>query len=134
MNYSTAVFLINDSVRAIAVDYEPTGKRTIFKTLDADIKVDDFVVVPTGTRHGMTVVRVVEVDSDVDYDAPQPVEWVVQRVDRSEYDQTVAQEAEAIKAVKSAEVRKKREDLAAAMLKDHGGIIGSLAIASHAKE
>lgn len=77
MNYSTAIFLINKDVRAIAVTYEkidmnqdttkmkfsapylsggklPTG-ATVFKTMDPKVKVDDYVTVPTDTRHGMTV-------------------------------------------------------------------------------
>ena len=83
MNHSTAIFLINNDVRAIAVTYEKidlakdttkmmkyqaaylSGGRlpdgaVVFKTMDTAIKVDDFVIVPTDTRHGMTVCKVVE--------------------------------------------------------------------------
>jgi hypothetical protein len=72
VNYTTAVFLINDSIRAVTCTYENDGKRVPFKTLDKTIAVDDIVVVPSGTRHGMTTCKVVEVDSDVDYDDPAP--------------------------------------------------------------
>ena len=61
MNYSTAIFLISDEVRAINVTYERDGdaKRTLFKTFSKTIKIDDYVVVETNTRHHMTVCKVV---------------------------------------------------------------------------
>lgn len=67
MNYTTAVFLINKNVRAVMCNYEPDAehKTTMFKTLDTAIRVGDFVIVPTKTRHGMTVSKIVEVDVDV---------------------------------------------------------------------
>lgn len=42
MNYSTAIFLISDEVRAVLAVYEPetegrTVKRTLFKTFNAEI-------------------------------------------------------------------------------------------------
>ena len=120
MNYTTAVFLINDKVRAIRAVYEATegASSSIFKTLDQSLKKDDLIVVPTNTRHKMTICKVIDVDLDIDFDSPQPIEWVVAVVDKAAYAVLLEQEAQAVQVIKSAEVRKKREDLKAAMLAD----------------
>lgn len=123
MNYSTAVFLINDDARAIACSYEPAPHNdkpvtTIFKTFDPDIKVGDYVVVPTDTRHHLTVIKVEETDVDVDFDSAARVNWIVGRVDKADYDDIMRKEDAAIAAIKSAEKRKKREELRAALILD----------------
>jgi hypothetical protein len=130
MNYSTAVFLINDAVRAITCKYEPDdrAKDSTFKTMDASIKVDDLVIVPTSTRHGFTVVKVTAVDLDVDFDCPTQMAWVVGKVDVSGYEVTLAQEQEAISAIHSAERNRKRAELKNALLADVSGL-KTLAIA-----
>lgn len=132
MNYSTAVFLINKHVRAINVTYDDgdTAKRTAFKTLDPDIDEDDLVIVETDTRHGFTVCKVVEADIDLDFDSTEKVRWIVGRVDVTGHEQTLAQEKEAIKAIKSAELRQKREKLRDAMFADHVETLKALPIAA----
>lgn len=131
MNYQTAVFLINDQVRAISATYESeaNAKREIFKTFDKTIKVDDMVIVPTDTRHKMTVCKVVEVDVDFDMDTTSTVRWIIGRVDMEGFKKTLEQEAVAIEAIKSAELRKKREDLRKNLLADHAASLASLDIA-----
>ncbi len=137
MNYSKSVFLINQHARAIATIYEAEAaspshtqpKRTSFKTLDPDIKVGDFVIVPTTTRHSMTVVKVVEVDVDVDFDTPEIMQWIIGVVDRSDYEKVVAQESTAISTIKSAELRQKREALRDSVFKDKAESLKTLAIA-----
>lgn len=124
MNYSTAIFLVNRDVRAVLVTYEPDipnqaqQPRTMFKTMDPTIKVDDYVVVPTNTRHLATVVKVTDVDVEVDYDSTKDVQLIICQVDRSNYNHVLAMEASAIQAIKSAETRKKREELAKNLLAD----------------
>lgn len=132
MNYSTAVFLINKHVRAMNVTYEEGdgAKKTAFKTLDPDIKEDDLVVVETDTRHGFTVCRVVESDIDLDFDSNVPVRWIVGRVDLADHRLTLDQERDAIKAIKSAELRQKREKLRDAMFADHVETLKALPIAA----
>jgi hypothetical protein len=132
VNYSTAIFLINKHARAIAATYEAedNAKRSIFKTLDQEISIGDFVVVPTDTRHKMTVVKVVEVDVDVDFDAPTPVQWIIGVVNRGYHEDLLKQESEAIKVIKSAELRKKRDELREAMFKDHLETIKALPLAA----
>lgn len=130
MNYSTAVFLINKHARAVLATYEAedNAKRTMFKTLDPDLKVGDYVIVPTDTRHKMTVVKIVEADVDVDFDSQTQVQWVMGDFDRTAFEQTLAQEQQAITAIKSAEMRKKRDDLRAAILADHVADLKALPI------
>lgn len=138
MNYSLSVFLINDNVRAIACTYEqdapgrPAG-RTIFKSLDSTLKAGDFVVIPTDTRHKLTVVKIVETDVDVDYDSHDQMTWIVGKVDLTDHELVLRQEAEAITAIKSAEKRKKQDELRKALIIDQQAI-KALAIAHQASD
>ena len=95
MNYTTAIFLINKNVRAVLCNYEPNApdKTIMFKTLDKTIREGDFVLVPTSTRHNMTVSKVVETDVDVDFDSGATVGWIISKIDRSAYEVVLSQEA-----------------------------------------
>lgn len=117
MNLSTAVFLINDDARAVMVTYEEGDRatRTMFKTFDKNLKVDDFVVVPTNTRHHMTVCKVVEVDVEVDFDNDVQVDWIIGRVEKANFDDIKKQEESAINAIRAAEKLKKRKELSESM-------------------
>lgn len=134
MNNSTIVFLINDSVRAIKATYEERGKEEIFKTFDPDIAVDDLVVVESTTRHDMTVVKVTEVDVDLDFDTTEKVKWIVQRIDKPGFMQVLANEAKAIDTVKSAERRRQKAELRANLMKDHEGEFDKLALSDHSDD
>lgn len=129
MNNSMIVFLINDSVRAIKGEYEVDGALTMFKTMDPEIRVDDLVVVQSTTRHEMTVVRVKEVDVDVDFDTSAEIKWAVHRIDRAMFDEVLRQEGDAIKAVQQAEKRRKKEELRDSLFKDHQERIKTLELA-----
>lgn len=125
MNYSTAVFLINDKVRVVKVSYElksdgtPNGHES-FKTFDTSIASGDFVVVPTNTRHGMTVCRVEDVNVDTDdyLDFSGEMKWIVSKVDRTAYAHCLEMEQEAVRTIKSAEKRKKKDELRKSILAD----------------
>ena len=132
MNYTTAVFLINKYVRAVGCTYEAeaTAEKTVFKTLDDTIAVDDYVIVPTTTRHKMTVCKVVEVDIDIDFDSAKPCQWIIGKIDDTRYKETLVQEDTAIKAIKSAELRKKRDDLRENMFADHTATLKALPLAA----
>lgn len=125
MNYSTSVFLINDKVRAIACIYDewvegkPRPTAYTFKTMDAAIKPGDFVIVPTDTRHKMTINKVIDVDVDVDFDSSTQLKWIIGVVDKSDYEQTLKMEASAIQAIQSAEKNHKRQELRAKILADN---------------
>lgn len=132
MNYSTAIFLINKHVRGVAVTYEATDNapREIVKTLDQGIAVEDMVIVQTDTRHKMTVCKVVEVDVDFDLDSTKHMNWIVGKVDNEAFKQILAQESQAIQAIKKAELRAKRDNLRDNLLKDHMETIKALPIAA----
>lgn len=120
MNSSTAIFLVTDKVRAIRVSYDTDERNNnpgyLFKTFDASIAKDDLVVVPTTTRHGFTICKVVEVDVDVDYTGGGiQYKWIAGKFDPSGYNQTLEQEQDIIDKVNRAERNRKRQELAAAL-------------------
>ena len=125
MNYSTAIFLINSDVRAVSVSYEQDAEGkgikpfVLFKTFDPEVSVGDYVAIPTGTRHGMTVARVEEIDVEVDVDLGGDMKWLVDRVDTSQRDAIEAQEAAAITTIKSAEKKARQDELRAKLIADN---------------
>ena len=136
MNYSKAIFLINDEVRAVRCSYAPKSgvnvpvpldekphfnrpeEWTTFKTFDQDLTVGDYVVVPSTTRWGVTVCRIAEVDIDLDLETGEDVRWIVGRVNLEDFKRLQAQEEQAVQAIKSAQKRKRRDELREAMLAD----------------
>ncbi len=138
---SRLIFLVNDLARAIKVAYDndrsggdydaqiKTNNTYTFKTLDQNIKVGDFVVVPTGTRHGLTVCKVAEVDVDVDLNATTPpLKWIVDVVDMQQHSQLLDMEAKMQSVVSKAEKRKQRDELRDALIKDANGELKALPI------
>lgn len=120
MNLSTSIFLVNKSVRAVRVDYDPdnyknTNPNKLFKTLDPDLKKDDYVVVPTHTRHGFTVAKVTEVGFRVDFHSAEQFAWVAGKVDKDAYDTMLAQEKIVVDRIGAAEENRIRAELAKSM-------------------
>lgn len=134
MDNSRIVFLINDQVRAVKAKYEDSGSAEMFKTFDATIMVGDLAVVQSNTRHMMTVVKVTDIDVDVNFDSTTPIPWVVQKIDGPSFEAIIAQEAQAISAVQAAELRRKKDELRATMFKDHEASIAALALTRHGDE
>ena len=130
MNYSTAIFIINDKVRAISATYEKEGfdgdgrptsskpSRIIFKTFDQSIKKDDLVIVPTKTRHGFTICKVVEVDIELDLESPNHIDWVAGVFSPEEHTRMLAMEAKMHETIRSAEKNRKREELRKSLMAD----------------
>lgn len=133
MNSSIVVFLVNKTARALLATYESETEnknppKAMFKTLDPSISKGDFIVVPTNTRHLMTVCKVVEVDVEVDFDNQTPVQWVIGKVDETAHKQVLAMEENLLAVVKSAERKKKQDELRAAILADSMDAIKALPI------
>ena len=136
MNDSTAIFLLSDQVRGVMVAYEAheTADRTMCKTLDPNIKVDDFVVVTTDTRWGMTVCKVMETDVEPDFDSTEVVKWIVGVVDTVDHEELKAQEADALVKIKAANKRQKREELRDALIANAGEDVKALPIYTVGKQ
>lgn len=131
MHNSRKVFLLEDDKepRCILAAYETgeTAHTTEFKTFDQSIKVDDYILVPSGTRHRMTVCKVHSIDVEPTLDTDEKIDWVVGTIDQSNYQDTIEQEQVFIDAVKSAEKaalkKKLREDFLANVDTSGMGII-----------
>lgn len=133
MNYSTAVFFINDKLRAVKCRYDPTSGQhndIVFKTLDPSIKVDDLVVVPTGSRVGFTVVKVLETDVSVDFDSPTPMDWIACRIDVENHKARLKMEEEAINLMKAKEFEKRRKEILETTFGDGASDLKALPLAS----
>lgn len=145
MNYSTAILLANPALGVITASYEQdeNGKAMVGTVLPYKVppgltlNVGDYVVVPTNTRHKMTVCRVEEIDHELDVDYPKELAWVVDKVEQGRYLSIKAAEESAIQAVKSAEKRARREEMAEKLKKDNPafanlGQVGAPALAAPA--
>ena len=120
MNLSTAIFLVNKSVRPVRVTYDPDYPKQnnpdkLFKTLDTQLGKGDYVVVPTNTRHGFTVCKVDEIDFVVNFDTHLQYEWIVGKVDKDAYTSILDQEKVVLDRVAKAEENRKRKELAEAL-------------------
>jgi len=127
LNYSTAIFLVNDEVRAVDVSYEtleqnPKRKLVTFKTFRRDIVVGDIVVVPSTTRYAMTCCLVEAVDVDVDFDTHVKMDWIVDKVQQGGYHAAVEQEQQGIETIKAKKQEQKRKAVRAAFLADNPDI------------
>jgi len=134
MNNTTAVFLINDKVRAVLATYEAGehAPKEYFKTFDPTIKVGDLVNVTSETRHMITVVKVTDVDVEFDIATGTKFKWITGKIDLSDYEKTLAMETSALAAIASAEKTKRREELRKALFADQEAKITSLPIAHFA--
>ena len=109
INKTLDVFAATDDVRCVVGSYQPRPEANsgvkakpfidcdvmAFKTFDKTIKPGDLVVVPAGTRHGFTTVKIEAVDIEPDFDAwTLEVHWVVCKIERADYDKLVVQEKE----------------------------------------
>jgi hypothetical protein len=118
MNYSTAIFLINDDVRALLVVFSTDEERQqkvpryMVKTFDKTIAEGDYVVVPsTMGMENLAIARVTDVDVEVDFDSTTHVPWVVQRISLDEFNETTQQEDVAVAAIRQAHFVAKKKQL-----------------------
>lgn len=134
MNNSKIVFIVNQAARLIRCSYDGEANVALkayhFKTLDPSIQVDDLVVVETNTRHGYTVVKVIEVDLDVDFDDATELKWAFSPIDLTAITALKEAEKAAIEKVRAIELKKKREALRQAMFADDEEAMAQLKLAS----
>ena len=130
-NFSTVIFITNpDDVKAVKCIYEPwpeprtpasRPKTQMFKCLVTDdVKVGDFFVVPSPARNAMSVNEVVETDGvEVDIETTEQISWLICKVDQTDYRHRLALEKNAAERIKSAEKRRRQDEIRAAILKDN---------------
>ena len=102
----------------------------MFKTFDRDVKEGDFVVIPTDTRHNMTVCKVKQVDMEVDFDSGAEMKWLVGRISVADVQDIQKQEADAITVIKAAEKNRKKTELRDSLLAAVGQGLKALPIYS----
>lgn len=123
MNLLASVMLVEDSIRPCRVEYDPDNAKLnsphkLFKCLDGNVKKDDLVIVSTGTRHGMTVAKIIAIGYDdvpVDFENPEPWGWVIGPVPSEQYERILATEKQIIGTVATANANKMKAELKAAM-------------------
>lgn len=143
MNHDRAIFIVNDDVRCVLVSYDgdwtysngdskppPRESWKEYKTLNPDIKVGDYVVIPTHTRYGMTVCRVEEVDHEPDLENDQPMNWIIGTVDRSEYETVLTEENSLVEAFRKIEKEKKRQELRKTLVAGHEEKLQAISLAN----
>jgi len=120
MQSSKIVFIINDSVLAVKARYEDGATADTFKTFDQNLRIGDLVVVQSGTRHGMTVAKISEIDVEPDLESPVEIKWIVSKIDAAAFDRRIEDENEAIATVQAAERARKKAELRKTMFgSDH---------------
>lgn len=124
-NKSAAILLISKNCRAILGTYEaePNAKEETFKTFDADIQIGDLVVVPSTTRHRVTIVKITAVDVRVNYESTQEIRWVIGKVDLAKHDLVISREKEMLDKIDRADEHEREERLREQLLKHAGAEI-----------
>lgn len=106
--------MVTKELRAVIVSYEDNGrKQSMKKTFIPDLKVGEYVLVRTGTRHNATVCRVERVNVNVDYSSTEEVGWIASRVDLDEFDRLEKLEGDALFIIENAERRAVEEEMRA---------------------
>lgn len=131
--YGKTILLVNDGIRPVRVNYDPEYKGSresqLFLTFDPEIKKNDAVIIPTGTRHGATVAVVEEIDFTIDYDGPSQWRWIIGRVDTATYAEMLKQSDTIMNLVNAKQADAKRAELKKTLMMDKVDF-GDLALVS----
>lgn len=118
-NPTTAAFIVHENLRAVTLQYDPDDAGvSMGKTFDADIKSGDLVTVTAGTRHGVTIAKVVDVDVDVDPTTTREFRWVGQVIDNDVIADLEETEKNMLDAIKASARKKQQRELRASFLAD----------------
>lgn len=116
---SRKIFLIDETVKCVRVQYEPEPPDQLSKTHIAktflDLEYGEFVAIETSTRWGITVVRVVEVGLEPELNDTS-IPWIVAPVFLDDYNEWIEREKIILKTIAAAEKRKQREELKTTIL------------------
>lgn len=123
MNQKHLLALLQSGYTTIEVVFNDNGVKSKTYTykarLEDNIQVGDRVVVDSPSK-GMTVVEVTAVHktAKIDLDAPFTYKWIVQKIDRTTYDETQVKEAEFLETMMEVE-RVHQRELLLSKFKDH---------------
>ena len=118
------VTLLQEGINTVKVEFTTDGARYTYKT-NLDLEVGDAVVVKVKNTGKLKVVRVVQVDLDVDISQFEDfqIRWIVQKVDMDMYTQLCNRDKDMDKLISKLEVSEKRKELTA-LLKENLGKAG----------
>lgn len=111
MHSSRTIFLANPAVIAVRAYYDYPNKSEILKTLSTDIKKDMLVTAESGGKHGHSVLKVLEVGVQIDYDSDEPVRWITGVVDEAKYKDLLSKEAKLVDLANAAKADRLRKDV-----------------------
>lgn len=120
MHNSRKVFLLDEDKAPVCIKaiYDEGERGKEFKTFDRSIQVGDRIVVGTDTRLLQTVCEVTEIDIEPDLDSNSVIEWVIHKIDLTQYENTLAVEEKLVVRIRKGEKMAKRKALREAMLGD----------------
>ena len=113
MHESRKIFLTDAEPICILATYEDheDANKTALKTYDETLAVDDYIVVPSATRHEMTVMKIVEVGVEPNLDSNSKIDWVIGKIDRTPYEKLLSQEGDFLSRARKAEKKRKKEQM-----------------------
>ena len=120
MNKLNALFAENENFKFISVVFSPfTGTRTYTYKTTLDVQEGDFVIVDT-PNGGLSVVQVKKLNdfTDVNFNVTYGYKWVVQKIDRTDYDELVVKEKQLAKTLNKVTAKKVLHELRTSLLED----------------
>ncbi len=125
---SRKVFLLDKEPRCILATYETEDNATRyeFKTWDQATREGDYIVIPTSTRHNMTVCKVVAVDVEPDLQSSIEMQWVIATISLDAHTQNLAAEVQFIDIANKAQRHQMKRELRESALAGVSGDFGNI--------
>lgn len=113
MHSSRKVFVLNKDILCVKTTYDAHegADQKEYKTFDTTLEVGGLVLVPTGTRHKFTVVKIAAIKVKPDWESDKPIEWIVGKVDTSHFENVQAQETRILETVNEAERAQRAKEI-----------------------
>lgn len=123
MNHSTLAVLLDDNVQLVECIFTEKGKKYTYKTLDKTIKEGDLVVVECyakdydedGQNFNAKVVKVIKVNTQVDFNSSTQYKWVIQKLDYKAFEELKFREDKLISDFHSLELKHKKKSIREAL-------------------
>lgn len=113
--------LLQQDINTVKVIFERDGKEYQYKT-NLNLEVGDPVVVKVKSSGQLKVVKVVQVDNDLDVSCFEDFElqWIVQRVNLDMYDQLNTRDDQMTQMITKLEIAKKRAEFTSTLKENLG--------------